>query len=180
MSHSIFHWVRSGRFRNSVMCHNCYYRSFGLPVVTDVLFTAHAFSRHDTLHVVSDCCIILLFVLGFNPMFIWGWLFCLPACCSGLPDYSTGLGVDPAGGASGEPVTDELVERLTYGEFLSHNSIENKNREHAVSDRVQMLVFQILCINCVSCQMSRGDVCCCILVGSSSNADVDSRFCAVA
>ncbi|KZV49978.1 hypothetical protein F511_31893 [Dorcoceras hygrometricum] len=58
---------------------------------------------HDMIH----CMLYLLAVFcsssywGLTPMSLWGWLFCLPACYSGLPDYSAGLGVDPAGGAPG-------------------------------------------------------------------------------
>ncbi|KZV41937.1 triacylglycerol lipase 2-like [Dorcoceras hygrometricum] len=56
---------------------------------------------HDMIH----CMLYLIAVLccssywGLTPMSLWGWLFCLPTCCSGLPGYSAGLGVDPAGGA---------------------------------------------------------------------------------
>ncbi|KZV17315.1 dystroglycan-like [Dorcoceras hygrometricum] len=50
--------------------------SFGLPVVTDVLCTAYAFARHDTLHAISVSC---------------------------LPGHSAGFGVGPAGGASEIP-----------------------------------------------------------------------------
>ncbi|KZV55627.1 hypothetical protein F511_33516 [Dorcoceras hygrometricum] len=75
--------------------------SFGLPVVTDVLCTAHAFARHDTLPAVSDCCFMLLFVLGFDPDVPLGLVVLLSACFSGLPGYSAGHGVDPAGGSPG-------------------------------------------------------------------------------
>ncbi|KZV52365.1 hypothetical protein F511_04970 [Dorcoceras hygrometricum] len=66
---------------------------------------------HDMIH----CMLYLVDVLccssywGLTPMSLWDWLFCLSACCSGLPGYSAGLGVDPAGGAPGGLFPPHLV-----------------------------------------------------------------------
>ncbi|KZV32089.1 hypothetical protein F511_25213 [Dorcoceras hygrometricum] len=66
------------------------------------LCTAHAFSRHDTLHDVSELLFYAALRTGVLPRCPSGaGLFCLPTCCSGFPGCSAGRGDDPAGDAPG-------------------------------------------------------------------------------
>ncbi|KZV55715.1 hypothetical protein F511_26929 [Dorcoceras hygrometricum] len=49
----------------------------------------------------SCCCQLLLSILGFDPMSLWGLVVLLPVLFSGNPGFAAGRGFNPAGGAPG-------------------------------------------------------------------------------
>ncbi|KZV35512.1 hypothetical protein F511_34459 [Dorcoceras hygrometricum] len=73
-------------------------RSFGSQLLVVALIICIAFAYYLML---SLCCLLLLFVLGFDPEVPLGLVFVSCVLFSGFPGFSAVRGFDPAGGAPG-------------------------------------------------------------------------------